>query len=232
MKIAIVIATYYREDGQTKTYLTRALDSIAAQTHKDYRIYLIGDNYERREELAEICSNYKNLEFVNLKHAAERSKYERGSYLLWCAGGVNACNIGINLALYDGFDYVCHLDHDDHWDPEHLAIINSMVELKPAFCVTVATHKNSVLPFIELDGNYYEYAPVPCGIITSASCINYGRTKIRPRDVFAETGTAFPTDADLWQRLADEMKADDLKGYICASLTCYHDEEGYTMKTN
>jgi len=38
MKLSIVIATYYRKDGSTKKYLTKALDSVFNQTYQDFKI--------------------------------------------------------------------------------------------------------------------------------------------------------------------------------------------------
>jgi hypothetical protein len=56
------------------------------------------------------------LEFINLDHAKERDRYGSDPDLkvfLWCSGGVHATNVGIQKALSEGFEYVCHLDHDD-----------------------------------------------------------------------------------------------------------------------
>jgi len=40
MKLAIIISTYYRKDGRSSSFLTRALNSIANQTYQDYKIFL------------------------------------------------------------------------------------------------------------------------------------------------------------------------------------------------
>jgi glycosyltransferase involved in cell wall biosynthesis len=42
MKLGIVIATYQKSDGSTPILLKRAIDSIKAQTHKDYILIIIG----------------------------------------------------------------------------------------------------------------------------------------------------------------------------------------------
>ena len=47
MKLAIVIATYYRSDRSTINVLVSALKSVLKQTYSNYKIFLIGDQYER-----------------------------------------------------------------------------------------------------------------------------------------------------------------------------------------
>lgn len=126
--LAIVLATYFRPDGSTPRYLERALRSIENQTYKNYHIYVIGDNYSDKEGLKKICAKFNQLTVVNIPFAQERDKYPFGDYRLFCAGGVTACNYGISLALKDGFEYICHLDHDDYWEPSHLKNINSVLK--------------------------------------------------------------------------------------------------------
>lgn len=228
--LAVVIATYFRPDGSTPRYLERALKSIENQSYKNYHIYVIGDNYEDSKGFKEICSRFNQITFVNLPKAIERDKYPFGDYRLFCAGGVNACYYGIELALNDRFEYVCHLDHDDFWEPDHLEKINSVIQLNPQFICTCSTHINNWLPYVQLTGEVYEYYPESCKMITSSACVKYSDTKLRPRDVFDATGEAYPADADLWNRLSEEMKKEGKKGYLIASLTCNHNEEGYSLK--
>lgn len=229
MKIAVIIASYFRPDGSTPKYLERALKSIENQTHKDYKVYVIGDNYSDEKGFKEICAKYKVTCF-NLPVAVEREKYPFGDYRLFCAGGVNACNYGIKLALSDGYEYICHLDHDDYWEPTHLETINSMLNLNPVFCCTASTHIQDWLPYVQLTGDIYEYFPEACKMITSSACVKYSDTILRPRDVFEATGEAYPADADLWNRLSEEMHREGKKGYLASVITCNHNEEGYSLK--
>jgi glycosyltransferase involved in cell wall biosynthesis len=230
MKIAVVIPTYKRPDGKTPFYLMRALDSVKAQAHTDYEVYVIGDHYTDKVEFEQIEMKYPWAKFMNLLYAKERDKYRFKSMELWCAGGVYASNIGITWALKEGFEYVCFLCHDDWWEPDHLLLINEVLEAeKPFFVCTISTWMNSILP--ETRTLYYltEFYPKPSGIISSSTCVKYSDTKLRVRDVFAETGKAEPADADLWKRLAKEMKAEGKKGYLINTLTCRHEEEGYSL---
>ena len=58
MKFAVTIATYQRKDGKTPELLKRALDSVFNQTHQDFRIFIVGDNYEDTNEFNQIVSQY------------------------------------------------------------------------------------------------------------------------------------------------------------------------------
>jgi glycosyltransferase involved in cell wall biosynthesis len=231
MKIAAVIPTYYRPDGKTSFYLMRALDSVRAQTHTDYEVYVIGDNYADKIEFEQLEMKYPWVNFMNLLYAKERDKYRFKSMELWCAGGVYASNIGITWALNEGFEYVCLLGHDDWWEPDHLQRINEILEAKKSFFVcTVSTWMDSALPNPFRFTKYMtEFYPQPSGLICASACVKFSDTKLRPRDVFAETGKAEPADADLWKRLAKEMKAEGKKGYLINTLTCHHEEEGYSL---
>ena len=46
---------------------------------------------------------------------------------LWSYGGVNAMNYGVTKSLENGYEYICHLDHDDWWLPNHLFEINKCI---------------------------------------------------------------------------------------------------------
>jgi glycosyltransferase involved in cell wall biosynthesis len=232
LNIAIVITTYQRPDGRTPFYLRRALTAITAQIHKDYQVYVIGDCYANRQEFKNITEAFSQVTAFNMDQPGERLKYPFGSRQLWCAGGVKAGQIGIDRALDDGFEYVCHHDHDDWWDPNHLTNINQAIEQKHAFFIcTVSTWMKNRLPKLPIySGDMLEFYPLPEGVINSSTCTKYSDTNIRPRDVFAETGHVYPADADLWARLAKEMKERGRKGYVVTLLTCHHDEEGFTLR--
>lgn len=231
MRIAVVIATYHRQDGKTLFYLKRALESIKSQTHKDYRTYVIGDDYSDLQEFRNINLMFPWAMFTNLSYSVERNKYQFGDMRLYCAGGLTAALTGVNQAMADGFQYVCHLDHDDWWEPNHLANINRVIELKnPIFVCTQSTYLNGHLPNMPISHDIIEYYPEPGAMVGSSACIKYSATKIRARDVFAETGEHCPGDADLWIRLSAEMKERNEKGYCFTSITCHHDEEGYSLR--
>ena len=230
MKIGIVIPTYYRKDGASYRYLERALKSIKNQEHTNYFVYLMGDNYEKEEELEDIAKILppNKIQVINLDIAVEREKYEEGSRELWCCGGVNATNTGNRICLSDGIDYVCHLDHDDWWEVDHLSKINQVIEeYNPSFIFTCSSHLGSYLPKFKLDDSIIKVNPRPYDMVRSSSCLNLKKLNIPYRDTLIETGISTPSDADLWERLNKTINEQNLESYNISSITCNHTEEGH-----
>ena len=231
MQLAITIATYQKSNGKSPYYLTRTLDSIFNQTYQNFKVYLVGDKYENNYEFLNIVEKYNypkdKFFYENLPYAPEREKYLNDNrYVVWCVGGVSAINHAIDLALADGFQYICHLDHDDYWDTGHLQIINDVIEETGAdWLCTKSTYCRNYLPLAQTDQKYIPFMPVNGGLINSSTCINLVTLPIRPRDVFAETGKADPADADRWIRCAAYIKEHNLKSYFINKLTCFHEEE-------
>ena len=56
--ITITIHTYQRGDGKTPILLSRALESIASQTYKNYQVIIVGDKYENENELFDLVSEF------------------------------------------------------------------------------------------------------------------------------------------------------------------------------
>jgi glycosyltransferase involved in cell wall biosynthesis len=230
MKLGIIIATYQRSVGNTPYLLSRALESIKNQTHQDYKVFLIGDKYEDHDEFLQLATSIIPLEkiyFENLSIAIERDRYTYMPDKLWYSGGVNAMNYGIKLAIKDGCDYICHLDHDDYWHPQHLEIINHTIEITQdsAFIYTCGTYYNSYLPKVILNNEIIEKLPIPCQTIHSSVCINHSKIPLLYRDVYEETGQIAPSDADMWVRISEYIKINNLKSYLIPTLTCYHPTE-------
>jgi hypothetical protein len=231
MKFAITIGTYQRSDGKTPFYLKRALNSIFAQKHQDFKIYLIGDKYENEDELLSIVNEYpkEKIYCENLSVAVEREKYVNDKHALWCSGGNNAVNHALDVILKDNFShYICQLDHDDYWTKKHLHVFNEVIEeTNVDWMCTKSTHiGNRVLPDVITNKKYIEFLPEPGKLINSSTCMNFTTIPIRTRDVFAEDGgRPYPSDADKWKRVSKHIKENNLKSYFINSLTCMHDME-------
>lgn len=232
MKLAIVTPTYKRSDNKTPSYLRRAIESIKRQTHKDFKYYLIGDKYEDDVEFQKFKNDILDIDHYleNLPIAKEREKYSSNDRKLWCSGGVNAYNHGITLALNDGYDWICHLDHDDFWDPDHLSSINHAIETiqNAALIYTCSEHiKNQYLPRVSLNENYIFQSPVPCNTIHSSVCINHKLIPLKYRDVYEETGKVLEADIDMWNRVTEYLRANrHLKSVLYTKITCHHVDEG------
>lgn len=234
MKLAIAIATYRRSDGSTPKFVTRALESVKAQTHQDFKVFLIGDDYDNQKEFDEFGGMFSSDQIYkkNLKIAKERSKYSMGSKELWCSGGVNAFNILIDEILSQGYDYICHLDDDDYWSADHLELINQVIcSRNDVACVyTCSTYLSGYLPRLKaaqhrLDGVVYFAYPTPCHVVHSSTCVDYRKVLLRYRDVYAETGQLLEGDIDMWLRLTDFCKTHALTSYVITKITCFHDTE-------
>lgn len=216
-KIAVLIATYARTDGKTPFYLTRALDSVFAQEFQDFTIYLAGDDYRPRTELDEIASRYpgNKIRLIHLDFAVEREKYRKNPEKCWNNGGVSAGRAAEEAALADGFDYICHLDHDDQWLPRHLSVIAETIEKTAAdFICTSAIVPGGRLPRMESGAPLVPFLPLPGGIIHSSTCYNYRTIPIRARDA-----GAVPSDYDKWQRMAEYIKSKNLESIFINEAT-------------
>lgn len=236
MKFSVVISTYQREDKRSPELLKRALDSVFNQTHKNFKVFLIGDKYEDKNEILNIVSNYDTdkLFFENLSYAKERDKYVNNKSALWSYGGVNAMNYGVLKSLNDGYEYICHLDHDDWWLPNHLEEIkNCIVETGASWVCTKSTYRseNVFLPKLITNENYISFLPKSSTLIHSSVCMNFKHISLFYRDLYEITNkVGLPADADLWERTRDYIQNNNLKSYYINKLTCRHDEEGYSRK--
>jgi len=241
MKFAVTIATYQRKDGKTPELLKRALDSVFNQTHQDFKVFIVGDDYDNDVEFKEIVSQYPQdkIYSVNLPESYDRLKYKGiGSEnfefdtkrALWCNGGRTAMNIGIELALHNEYDWVAHLDHDDFWEPTHLELINNVVERYGYECIWITTKAtfgpNDVME-VETNGwDVVYHLPRGYNVIHSAIAMSMKRIPLRYRDVYYEDGNMIPTDADFWDRLGKFIVENGYTGTYINALTCRHDSEG------
>jgi glycosyltransferase involved in cell wall biosynthesis len=231
MKLSIVTPTYYRADGSTLTYLKRALDSVFNQTHQDFKIYLIGDRYEHPNEVELLISNYdqSKISFVNLSIAKERDVYT-DKWAIWSYGGVNATNHGVDLSMSEGNYYICHLDHDDFWEINHLELINKCIEDTNSdwICTKSNYVNNRILPSVNGETLYINYIPKHSSLVHSSVCMNFKTIPFKYRDLFNETGViGLPSDADLWVRCEKFIIDNNLKSTLINYVTCNHIEEGF-----
>ncbi len=230
MKFGVIIATYKRPDGRTPFFLRRALESVRRQMHEDYLVLLIGDAYEDEEELRTLSQsiNDDRLYLENLEIPVERARYPEGGPALWASGGLNAMNRAIEIGLERGVRYFCHLDHDDHWAPDHLLNFEKASSENTHFMVSYSTSPvfHGILPHTDSE----EILPIPFGMIHSSTCVNFAFFSERYRDVNLEEGQIRPADADLWMRLSETMTRLDIKGKMIKKLTCFHEDEGYSSR--
>ena len=233
MKLGIVIATYQRADGTTPAYLNRALKSITEQIHQDYKVFLIGDKYEDNDEFISIAKSIipaDKLYYENLPVAIERDRYPNGGIELWRCGGANAYNHGITKCFNDGINYICTLDHDDYWSNEHLSSINEVIEQtnsEAAVIYTCGTYFQNHLPFVQLNNQVIYDIPKPGRALHSTLCIDHSKIYLKYRDTAHEINRPDAGDADLLQRLGEEVEHRNFKSYLVQRLTCFHPKENH-----
>ena len=235
---AICIATYKRMDGKTPELLKRTLESINKQFHYNWKVFLIGDLYENEDEFLEITKDFPKGKIYqeNLKVAVEREKYyPHNLNALWSFGGTNAVNYAIDVAIYQGYQYICRIDHDDYWREDHLANFDKVIkETGAKFICSKAKHFNgAVLPYIPITDAVVDYYPEPSGVVKSSTCVHVD-IPIRTRDLYGFHGKDFKGagDEDFWERVSMYLKGHHLVSKCWNDITCFHDQEGYIKTVN
>jgi glycosyltransferase involved in cell wall biosynthesis len=230
MKFGIIISIYKRPDGNSPAYLKRCILSILNQKYTDYKCFVIGDKYEGDDsEIRNLIP--KNFYYENRKEAPERQKYT--GKILWHCGGLQSTLYGINLALNEGIDNLILLDYDDYWMSNHLYFLNENFPF--AWACTKSTYPKQgreYLPIYKGDLKVVDMLPVYKGVVKSSVCWNHSLIPLLPRNVYEEDKNPNePSDADLWLRMGKYIKENNLKSIFINELTCYHDTQGYALKT-
>jgi len=139
IRFAVITMTYRRKDGSSKEKLEKMMRCINGQSYKNFRLFLMGDDYEDEAELREIGARLETLPggevgpdlyFENVKPALERSLCKK-KYNLWAVGGAGTLNEGLRRARQQGFSYYAHIDDDDFWHPHHLLTLATTYYMYP-----------------------------------------------------------------------------------------------------
>ena len=161
-KICVIMSTYFRKNGTTKSLLSRALRNLEAQTYKNFKLFLIGDHYDNNDEFENLCKSYKNDIYYknNEQHYRCYNFPDRNTY--WSIGGVLALKTGIEKAIEEKYDYYFHLDDDDEWTDFHIKIVVDHIKHFPLsdFILTKSKYKNTFLPRTDEKNTFYNnYIP-------------------------------------------------------------------------
>ena len=235
-KLGIVISTYQRPDGKSSELLSRALECVLNQSYNNWKIFLIGDYYKDNNEFNKLSSLIpeKQIISLNLPIAPERSRYPQGGINLWHSGGSTATTIGIELAVSMGYDYICHLDHDEVWENNHLEVIAKGIEdTKSLFLYTKGIHYDGrELPAINSKELYIKQRAQPANAIKSATCINYRVIPLRRRDPLYFYNEKDAGDAAFLKRVNPLLETSQKDSILINKVTVVHDQEGYTKTLN
>jgi len=150
MKLAVLIATYNRKNGSTSNFLNRSLTNLSNQTYKNFKVVIVGDDYENEKELYSIVNQYKDkldIHVFNNKYSCRKNVFKlKGN--LWSNGGIYAIYEGMKYIFDQEFDYYFQLDDDDIWTRKHIEnyvwVFNKFPEA--SFIYSKAKYKNTILP--------------------------------------------------------------------------------------
>lgn len=229
IKFAIVIATYHRPNGNSKSYLERSIQSVIKQTHTEWVIILVSDKYEPEIELNSIVSAFNNEKIVLLHNANVERDHISHHVKLWNVAGATSMNIGLDYARSNGLVYYCHLDDDDYWGPTHLEALAKAYTIYPqcVFANTRSTYRSSILPSHTVAISENNYLPTPCGMIHSSFSFRCDIIPFSYYTAFCEDAVHGPADADMLGRIKNFILS-TTSGHCSIyvpELTCYHDIE-------
>lgn len=188
MKFSVIIPLYNKAP-----YVRKALESVCAQTYRDYELIVINDG--STDNSAIVADEYlKATDSIDYKI-------------------INQPNAGVSAARNNGFsvssaDYIAFLDADDWWEPTYLERMAQLIEDYPkaglyacnyVYYKPGKTHVALHIPtgYINYPKAYYESDAMP--VWTGAAMI--------PRNVYDEMG-GFPLgiklgeDFLLWAKIA------------------------------
>ena len=177
MKFSVIIPLYNKA-----LYVEKALESVCAQTYRDYEIIVINDG--STDNSAIIAEDYLNgVEGISYQILSQQN-----------AGVSAARNNGV--AQVSG-EYIAFLDADDWWEPTYLERMAQLIEDYPeaglyacnyVYYKPGKTHVALNIPtgYINYPKAYYESGAMPVTSITA----------IMPRVVFDEMG-GFPVEIKL-----------------------------------
>ena len=148
IKVAVLTQSYYRRNGKSRENLLNVFKMLENQKYKNFKLFLIGDNYQPKKEFDEICKLYKgDIFYENNSYSCRELKLGlRTNY--WTTGGVLAMKKGYEKIKEEGFDIVLMLDDDDKWFEEHVFNIVWGFSNYPnaAFIITKARYLKTYLP--------------------------------------------------------------------------------------
>jgi len=161
-KICVIMPTYFRKNGSTKEYLSRALRMLESQTYGNFKLFLIGDHYDNNAEFEDLCKSYtKDIFYKNNEQHYRCYNFEY-KHNYWTIGGALALKTGIEKAIEEKFDYYFHLDDDDEWRDIHIEVVMKHIKHFPFadFILTKSKYANKFLPTTnEINTFYNNYIP-------------------------------------------------------------------------
>ena len=212
MKFSVIIPLYNKVP-----YVKKALETVCAQTYRDYEIIVINDG--STDNSVVVADEYlKATDGIDYQIISQQN------------AGVGATrNSGV--AASSG-DYLAFLDADDWWEPTYLEKMAQLIEDYPEAGLYASNYVyykpgktrvalNIPTGYINYPKAYYESGAMPVTSITA----------IMPRTVFAEMG-GFPMgiklgeDFLLWAKIAMQYKV----AFLNEPLAWYNNDVPATLR--
>ncbi len=192
MEISVVITTY--KHGK---YIRATIESVLAQTFKDYELIIIDDGSPD-----------------NTEEEVSKPKDERMNYIRQKPSGLPAVSRNNGIKIAKG-NYIAFLDGDDIWRPEKLLRCYEIFKKYPE--VDLVCHNEAIKDASGKLIRVQSYGPwVPQmfrRLLFRGNCLSPSATVVK-RDVLLEEGLLFREDIkffmaedhDLWLRLSKRHK--------------------------
>src|SRR5262245_18339617 len=183
--VTVVIPVY-----NASRYIGEALDSLQAQTFKDFEVIVVNDGSDDREELESILNSHPLL----LTYISQENK------------GVSAAR---NAAIRIGRgEFYAQLDVDDQWTPDYLEVQLGILKDNPDATLVypnatiIGEGATSGLEFMNVspsegDVTFESLVRQKCVVMT---CVTARMSAIRDAGMFDE-GIRSCEDFDLWLRI-------------------------------
>jgi len=186
MKVAVIVATYCRKNGTSPHILNKMFQNLLRQTHKNFKVFIVGDDYTKRLEFLTIINKYKNklnIWSMNNKKSLRTSTFKIQQNL-WTSGGVYAKYEAIKQAIKEKYNIYMHLDDDDIWRPNHIKNYVKTFRQFPQvdFVYSKAKYYNMHLPRnvprnLKVRWKNFPRGLRPCNIVHSTFAFNLNKTK-------------------------------------------------------
>ena len=193
MKISVIVPTYNRP-----VLLERALQTIEAQTIKDYEVIVVND---AGIDVSHIVDRFSNTSYV--EHVKN-------------AGLSAARNTGIKLAMGD---YITFLDDDDLLSPVHFATLSSALDRGADAAYTDAYWWENEIVLINRLSVDYSYQTLQAYNLWPVMCVMIRREHLQ-KNLFDE-GLPSHEDYDLWLRLGKLINFEHIK-----AITAFYSKRG------
>jgi GT2 family glycosyltransferase len=183
--VTVVIPVY-----NSARYLGQALDSLQAQTFKDFEVIVVNDGSDDREELESVLKSHP----LSVTYISQENK------------GVSAArNAAIRIARGE---YYAQLDADDQWTPDYLEVQLGILKDKPDVTLVypnatiIGEGATSGLEFMKVspsegEVNFESLVRQKCVVMT---CVTARMSAIREAGMFDESIRSCE-DFDLWLRI-------------------------------